>query len=207
MNFKRFIAICGYPDAGKSTVQRIMQDRYKIVAIDDGAALRRGAMAMFGLSEQHVTTSEGKSAKVIIDGKEMTVRQILGDLGCALEDKFGENIVPALTLAGLGPIDKSVDIFSFGSVRKGQGAFYRERGGIVVEVVREGTRPSSDFDEYDRSVVDFTINNGTVDEPAAEQILVGQIDLVLERILNDRYEAVQQHQQMFLSSLPKVEIA
>jgi hypothetical protein len=161
----RYIALCGNPKAGKSTVQKILQDLYDVLPVDDGLCLRDFAMRHLGLGQLDVSTQEGKSRQTKILGKSWENRKILGELGAVLENLFGEHIMPWVATRGL----KGKGAYSFGSVRKTQGRFFKEQFGkeaVVVEVRRNGAGPSGNaFDAYDRSAVDMVIDNsGTIDD-------------------------------------------
>ncbi len=155
--YPNLIAICGFPEAGKSAVQRIMLEQWGVVSCDDGKFLRDIAKANFGLTDWHVYTQEGKSSSVEIAGRIWVVRDVLGTIGKAFEDKFGDEIIGEIACNSIET--RPGHIYSFGSVRKTQGHAYKRRGGIVIEVVRPGKAAKYDFDVYDKSVVDFTIQN------------------------------------------------
>ena len=55
-------------------------------------------MELYGLSWEDVATQEGKRREIEVCGQRYTVRQILGDLGCLLEDKYGSQINPELAV-------------------------------------------------------------------------------------------------------------
>lgn len=155
--YPQFIALCGYPNSGKSTVQQILSEQYGVQPVDDGAFLRQAAMDWFKLTHSDTHTQEGKAKYTDICGKAWQNRDVLGTLGNILESTFGDQVVPLITLNGLEVREGT--IYSFGSVRKNQGLTYKAAGGIIVEIVRPGFEARYDFDEYDRSLVDFTINN------------------------------------------------
>jgi len=153
----KLIALCGAPGAGKTAVQNHLCAEYGITPVDDGNCIRDFAMRHLGLSEWHVKTQAGKASMVVLPGgKTMTVREALGEFGNRIEDLFGPDAIPEMALMKLpqrGP-------FSFGSTRREQGQVYKRAGGVVVEVIRPGFDVINDFDQYDRSVVDYTILNG-----------------------------------------------
>jgi len=152
----RFIALCGHPKAGKSTVQTILAQEFGYDPVDDGLALRRIGMQHLGLTHDQVFTQAGKAEYVEILGQRWQVREILGELGKKLEDLFGPHIMPFMATRNL-PADGR---FSFGSVRKSQGAFFKALGGVVIEVRNPIAPPSPyAFDKFDASLVDQVIDN------------------------------------------------
>lgn len=162
----RYIAICGNPKSGKSLVQEIMLANYGIQPVDDGFVLRDTAMRHFGATHDQVHTQEGKATLAHwpngdpifneATGAHMTWRQVLGELGKKLELLLGEFVMPMTAcarLSGPGP-------FSFGSVRKIQGHYFKRHGGIVIEIDNPDAKPTgNDFDVYDTSIIDYRIVN------------------------------------------------
>lgn len=159
MKIPKLIAICGYPGAGKSTVQKILADKYSVQPVDDGLALRRFCVDSLGMSWDDVQTAEGKSSFVEILGKRWQRRKILGEIGNQLEEMFGDHIMPFMATRSLEP-SKS---YSFGSVRKNQGEFFRQAGGVVIGVRNWAVGPSPHaFDRFDEDLVDVWIENNYV---------------------------------------------
>jgi len=157
-----YIALCGPSKAGKTTVQQILSEEFGVIPVDDGRVLRDMGKLVFGLTEYDVTTHEGKAKKVEILDREWEVKEILGELGKAIEDNFHEFIVPYVTIKNHCDDDSN---YSFGSVRRNQPIFFKNLGGFVLEILREGTEVKYDFDSYDTDSVDVTIaNNGTIAE-------------------------------------------
>ena len=153
---KQLIGLCGSPKSGKSEIQKIMHRNYQIIPIDDGEVLREFAINYLGLSVEDVYTQEGKARATEILGKTWINRDLLGSLGNSLEQLLGDQVMPFIACQGL----HSERSYSFGSVRKNQGEFYKSLGGVIIEVTRPGVAPSPyDFDRYDRSVIDVVIEN------------------------------------------------
>lgn len=177
-----FVALCGPPKSGKSTVQKILWNKWDIKPIDDGRVVRDLVKRAFSLTENDVSTQEGKMKEHPLHGAGgerdiWTNRQLLGKLARGLETEFGEFIVPFLTVKEFCE-PSMFNRFSFGSVRRNQGWFYKEHGGIVIEILREP--PSgNDFDLYDQKAIDYTIlNDGTFEE------LENKVVEVLKDIVN-----------------------
>jgi len=164
------IALCGNPTAGKSEVQRILHEKFGYNPIDDGMVLRRFCVENLGLSWDDVMSQEGKKRSTEILGRVWGNRELLGELGKALEGMFGEHILPHIAHLHIKPGARSC----FGSVRKTQGHYFRNLGGLVIGVRRPGVGPSQyDFDQFDHSAVHVWLdNNGSIAdlERAVEQI-------------------------------------
>lgn len=164
----KFIALCGNPKAGKSEVQTILERRFGYQPVDDGHVLRKFAVENLGLSWDDVKTQDGKARKTNILGKNWVNRDILGTLGKQLEDMFGEHILPFIAANAL----PAAGLYSFGSVRKTQGWFYKQRGGFVIEIARASALPSPyAFDQYDKTCIDATIiNDGSLADLEAKVV-------------------------------------
>jgi len=97
---------------------------------------------------------------------EQEVRKVLGDLGQLLEGHYGESMMPWAAMREAQKfVDKSLGSrFVYPSCRKTQGKYYKEAGGIVIEVVRPHIEISPyEFDQYSPEYVDHTIqNDGTL---------------------------------------------
>jgi len=155
------IALCGYPSSGKSTVQSFLSEEFGVIPVDDGRALRDIAKITLGLSEEDVTTREGKARTIDLLGQKMTIRDYLGRVGSALEAEFGSWIVPEIHARACDPDEH----YSFGGVRRDQGRFYQAHGGVVVQVIRPGTGPLVPADTYDIDSIEHTIfNTGNLSE-------------------------------------------
>lgn len=160
----RLIALCGAPEVGKSTVQKALASLYGVRICDDGRLLRDAAMALYGFTEDMVTTQAGKAMIVDVCGRKDTVRTFMGELGCAIEAMHGTSFFPYQTLEGLkreyGPALETAPRLSFGSVRRDQPWFFREQGALVIEIVGPGSdRPVGPYDRYDASAAHLTIYN------------------------------------------------
>ncbi len=148
------------PGAGKSEVQRILHESYGVQPVDDGHAIRAIAVEHMGLTWDQVRTQAGKRETVNLAGKDWVVRDLLGQIGNRLEDLLGPYAMPFVTERQVADKPGS---FSFGSVRRDQGRYYQERAGVVIEIVSPNAPPSPyEFDRYDPSVVDVTIQNDGV---------------------------------------------
>ncbi|AMB48289.1 hypothetical protein [Methylobacterium sp. AMS5] len=159
----RYIALCGNPKAGKTLVQTILQQDYGVQPIDDGLPLREIAVQQFGLTWDQVSTQAGKTEFVDVNGQPWQIRKILGEIGNALEDKFGRNILPALAIPRAEREHPDAKAFSFGSVRRDQGLVYRDRLGMVIGVRNPLAPPTgNEFDTFDETIVDFWIENDGV---------------------------------------------
>lgn len=154
----RYIALCGAPRSGKSSVANYAAEHYGGVTVDDGMVLREAVRGLYGLDWEDVYTQEGKARSRVVCGKTFTHRQLLGDLGNLLEGFYGDQIMPELALSSIsGSVTPS--FFLFPSCRKNQGLTYLKHGGVVIEVTRPGCEPVNDFDRYDSSLVTHRLHN------------------------------------------------
>lgn len=153
-----YIALCGYPKAGKTEVQKIISRRYGFVAHDDSRPIREAVKILYGLSDWHVYTQDGKASLIDTPAGRVTVRKAMGDLGCFLEEK-DEFHLPRLALKNCQQ-ENPAGLFVYASVRKNQPSFFKATGkALVIEVTREGCFAADDFDEYVRDPIDFSIEN------------------------------------------------
>lgn len=180
----KVIALCGYPKAGKSEVQKIVSALYGFTPVDDSRPLRDASKILYGLDEWHVASQEGKASLVELGDSRKTVREVMGELGVFLEERDPYHF-PRLALkecAAHAPEGR----FVFSSVRRNQNSFLkRQTKALVVEVVRAGCQPADIFDEYDRSPIDVTIDN-TIDPlrpDASLQVLRDRVATALDPFL------------------------
>lgn len=170
MTLPRLIALCGYPQSGKSTVQALLQQHYQYAPVDDGRVIRDTCKLWFGLTEEHVSTQAGKSSHFIgPDGNEWLVRTAMQDVGRLFERHFGEYATPSATVRNLSPEGR----YSFGSVRRTQAHFYKTFGALVVAVRRSGVEYDGNESEwFDPSAVDLWLDNPvSVEEPLSPDFL------------------------------------
>ena len=178
------IALCGAPGSGKSTTQHLLTELFDIQPVDDGDIIRRHVMELAGLTSEDVYTQEGKLRQVTVFGKKWQVRELLGKYGNLLEGLLGDQAIPEIAIGSMLrqnvtgskqflDDNKSPNGYSFGSVRRQQGLAYKKAGGVVVEILSGNEKGEGwEFDSYDRSLVDFTIQNpGTSLEALKDEIL------------------------------------
>lgn len=160
----RYIALCGHPKAGKSLVQEFLDEDYGYLPVDDGFAMRDFAMRHLGLTHDQVYTQAGKAEFVELGGKTWQVREILGQLGNRYEEMFGPDAMPMMAHQSIERRiregEESADRFSFGSVRRQQGGYYKRLGGLIIGIHNPQALPSPyEFDKFDESLVDVWIEN------------------------------------------------
>lgn len=164
MNFPPYIAICGWPKSGKDEVAKALCNSPLLDArkVDDGLCLRLAAPHLFGCDHDDPFSQDGKLREYETVSGVKSVRWMLGELGTALENHFGEAFIPyaALNRAKSMAARNDGSCFVFPSVRKSQPWHYKESGAIVVEVRRPGVGDSgNDFDRWDARAVDTIIFN------------------------------------------------
>lgn len=154
----RYIPLCGAPGSGKTETARILERDWGFRPIDDSWILRDAAKTLYGLTDWHVSTQEGKATKVQVGTEWILVRVLLGELGLFLEQRDPHHIPKrALEEAIAAHPDARL---CFGSVRRDQARVFKDTGqALVVEVCRPGFEPVNSFDHYDRSLVDVSITN------------------------------------------------
>lgn len=152
----RLVALVGNPSAGKTTAAEILRDVLAYEITDDGLPLRKIAMEHLGLTEKQVFTQEGKLEKVTLNGREWTVREILGEIGNAFEEKFGGDIIPIMSQNN----QKQYRTYVMGSCRREQPTYWKSQGAVVIEIVNPDASPSQyEFDSFNPSCTDIVIIN------------------------------------------------
>jgi hypothetical protein len=188
----RYIGICGNPKSGKSLVQQILMEHYNVTPVDDGFILRSIAMQHMGASHNDVHTQEGKAQLAywpdktpILDdrtGEHMTWRLVLGRVGEQLERLIGPYVMPmtaCAALSGPGP-------FSFGSVRKVQGRYFKERGGLIIGVRNPMAQPTGNaFDVFDESLVDVWIENDALYRGLSHREALADLETKVDQLVAD----------------------
>lgn len=179
----RLIALCGHPKSGKSTAAEILGETFGYVHADDGLPLREIGMDHFGLTHQQCFTQDGKLEEIDLAGETMTARDLLGRIGRGFEAEVHPFTVPYLCWKRQAPHLRYV----MSSVRRNQGAFWKSKGAIVVEIRNPDAGPSPyDFDQYNADLVDYTIDNDFLhlgmDEVAARKALADRLSVFLFNI-------------------------
>lgn len=168
----KLIALCGNPLSGKSTAADLINRLFGHELADDGLPLRKIAMDYLGLSEHQVFTQEGKKEKVTLNGREWEVREILGEIGNAFEEKFGGDIIPIMSHNARPKNSSAV----FGSVRREQGLYWRNQGALVLEIVNPLAGPSPyEFDTFNptyahKQIINDGLSRGMGSEQARSDL-------------------------------------
>lgn len=158
----QIIGFCGHPQHGKTTAQNYLKREFGVTKLDDSHELRVLSMYAFGLTEEEVTSQEGKSSLIPAYGKIITVREAMGLLGKEYETKYGDNYWIERAIQNM-TIDGPV---SFGSIRMSQGRAVKDAGGIVV-CINDSRKMNSDndFDQFDLDLIDYTVHNsGSIEQ-------------------------------------------
>lgn len=185
MSLPRIIALCGNPMSGKTTAAELLQEIYGYWPADDGKPLRQIAIDYFGLTADQVYTQEGKLERVALNDRVWQVREVLGELGNAFEDKFGGDIIPLMSFNTILEGLKNNQRYAFASVRREQGLFWRNHGALVLEIVNPQAGPSKfEFDTYNPAHCHFRIQNDGLarglDPWDARQDLAGKLVSAVE---------------------------
>lgn len=180
MSIPKIIGLCGNPTSGKTTAAEIINDVYGHEIADDGRPLRMIAINYFGLTPEQVFTQEGKLEKVTLNGREWTVREILGELGNAFEEKFGGDIIPIMSHNAL----PKGSYATFGSVRREQGKFWRDRGALILEIINPDAGPSPyEFDRYNpdyahHRIINDGLSRGLSKEEARRDLTAKLVEVI-----------------------------
>lgn len=182
MKTPKIVALCGKPGSGKSTAAELLKEAYGYKIVDDGLPMRKMAMDYLGLTENQVFTQKGKLEMVTLNDRDFQVREVLGEIGNAFEEKFGGNIIPLMNLNRM----KDDDHYVLGSVRREQGHFWAERGAMVIEIDNpDADLPKFAFDYYSAAAVQHTVLNDGLAEGMHENDallrLLDRIGAVIEQ--------------------------
>ncbi len=161
MKTPKIVALCGKPGSGKSTAAELLKEAYGYKIVDDGLPLRKMAMDYLGLTEDQVFTQDGKLEMVSLNGRDFQVREILGEIGNAFEEKFGGDIIPFMSLNQM----QDGEHYVLGSVRREQGHFWADQGALVIEIDNPEAEVSKfEFDRYSTAAVQHTVLNDGLTE-------------------------------------------
>lgn len=155
-NYKIIIGLCGKPMSGKGEVRHILESQFGFYSINTKLPLIQATSLLTGIPEYELHNQSTK-AKMF---RGFQYRQVMGKIGDALETMFGDKF---LVERALEPHLHSDGRFVVDALRKKQTVDFP---GVVVEVVsHRGIDTRNDFDLYDRSKIDYIIeNNGSLGE-------------------------------------------
>ena len=161
-----FLALCGAPGSGKSQVQKILNNHFGCISVDDGRPVRDMAKIVYGLNETQVSTPKGKNELVQLpNGEVLTVREILGNLANQFEKLHGDKWFAQLAIDKCLKSKNNKSLYSFGSVRRNQAWAYKKHNAICIEVIRPGYTIVNEFDQYCPDAIDYKIyNTGSIEE-------------------------------------------
>jgi hypothetical protein len=148
------IGLCGKPQSGKSEVRTLLE-RVGYQTVNTKAPLIAACSALTGMDERYFLSQSGK--KMLYKG--VPLRTIMGKVQDTIEELFGDYHSIERSLNTLDCMDYVV----VDSLRKTQPLSFP---GLIVEVVSDRSIDTgSDFDQYSRDRIDYTIeNNGTFGE-------------------------------------------
>lgn len=143
------LGLCGYRTSGKSEVAKILVEKYNFEIIDTKKLLRELASDITRTPADLLKQTGFKE----LPYQGRTHREIMGELGKTLENLFGHDY---LLRRALHRVDKTKNLI-VDSLRMDQALFFE---GTVVEVKSDKVTPSGfDFDEYNRTRINYSIDN------------------------------------------------
>lgn len=188
----KLVAVIGYPHAGKDTVAKILMETFGYKRIDDGLPIRKTCMVYFNWSWEDVSTDKGKDEIVHVRGVPETRRKVMQDVGRLMEETYGEDVLPRAAIGRIS-LEKLDGCFVFPSVRMKQGWIYRQSGGLIIEVTRNGCVWDGTVTEnYDRSSAHASVHNmydGSNAEEAYATLKDEIIEIVREFANTHRFSA------------------
>lgn len=150
------IGLCGRPHSGKGEVRCILESQFGFYPINTKLPLIQATSALTGIDESALHSQKAKATMF----RGYQYRQIMGKVGDAIENMFGESF---LIERALDPYKYSDGNFVVDALRKSQTKTFP---GYVVEIVsNRGIETHNNFDLYDRDRIDYIIeNNGSLGE-------------------------------------------
>lgn len=150
------IGLVGNPGSGKSAVRFMLEKQFGFEVINVKIPIIRACYELTGVPFEQFTTQAGKEQLY----KGVPLRNLMGEVGAVMERMFGVYHTIDIGLQGYDLINGN---FVVDSLRMEQPLSFP---GKVVEIVSERSINTGNyFDQYDRTRIDYTINNdGTIGE-------------------------------------------
>jgi dephospho-CoA kinase len=154
------IGLCGYPTVGKSAVADILVRDHGYDILETKEILR-DITSLITRCPSHLMKETGFKN---LPYQRRTQREIMGEIGKTLEELFGADYLLRRALHREATAGRKLVI---DGLRRDQALFF---DGIVLEVVSDRVSGASyDFDEYNKTKIDYTLNNsGTISDLEAE---------------------------------------
>lgn len=151
------IGLTGNPKVGKGEVSRILQSNYGFEILDTKEVLRKIASEITGFNAELFKKQQWKEYKY--QGHEC--RYIMGEVGYTLERIFGDDFLLRRMLKHIDPSKNYV----IDALRMKQAVVLKTSlpQSFVIEITSERGTLDYSFDEYDKSLIDYSVtNNGTL---------------------------------------------
>lgn len=167
----KFICLCGYPNSGKSTVARILSENFNTTEIDDSKIFREATIALHGVDHNDPYSQEGKLKKYNINGKEISVRELMKDIGVFTIATYGKEYKPLRAIEQTKGSNEE-DVFVFSSVREDEAKVYKDSNPdtLVIEIKRPDCKPIVNADNYNLSYIDETLYNDSTLEDFEQKV-------------------------------------
>lgn len=150
-----FIGISGPPGCGKDTLASLLEEMDSGVYVADAAGpLRHMMSALSNIPYETLKTQEGKRSLVEINGRMYEAREVMGKLGCHLEDTYG---LGTMAWMAIGSVPPGYMYYVFPGARRD--AFVYRKYGMVVQMSRPGCGVNYSFDYTQEDPEDMRVFN------------------------------------------------
>jgi dephospho-CoA kinase len=172
------LGLCGIPGAGKTEVRKLLAKNHGFEVINSKSVLYSMSSQITGIPESHFFDPSRKNNHF----RKVTLRQITGELGNAVENLFGDDYLIRKAMDNHKVASRPHKNFVIDSLRKQQPILLDDDLRVVVVQNLRAVSTGNKFDKFDIPVGmehDVIQNNGDLDE--------------LERNVRSYVEYIQRH--------------